>query len=463
MVVVVMVGNHHGCDGRGDFNYEDGVVSVVVTGDSDWWYWCLATVAVVVTDDCDCAMVASVNCGESTDAERLRKNRGRANNYIAQNYMNYYYEGRGIDRISELPRHLIDDILNHMSIKEIARMSVLSRKWNRIWSTHPTIVLDHRFHEEINYRNRSSSSDIFYFKNIVNNIILQHSGPIVKFVLDISSIGSDDGDINSWLRYVSNRGVKELRIENSVQSTYTLPYFLFNSRELSHLDITNCAFKMPLAVTSFKNLVRLDLNQISFNPTLAYTIFEAPLLLTMLFTNCNGLQYLNIFASRLLGLHIVDSHHVDLNILKAYTELKVLTIASCDKIQHYEFWRRFTLKEIICSFPKLTGFCFNSTFFKQKLSNHVEQIEMDAVTEYLTRPDCIEEDLIALRKIKLEGFVNTTNERLFMKLMLARCPSLVKVIVTPFELIEEDHIFYFFLAVLRFPRASLNVTIEYQE
>ncbi|KAJ8541781.1 hypothetical protein K7X08_002597 [Anisodus acutangulus] len=389
-------------------------------------------------------------------------------------------------------------------------MSVLSRKWNYIWSTHPTIVLDHWFHEEIKYRNRSSSSNISDFKNIVNNILLKHSGHIITFVLDISGIGSDDRDI--WLRYVSNIGVKELKIENSTQSTYTLPSFLFNSGELSHLDITNCAFNMPLASTSFQNLVKLDLKKISFDPTLAYTILEAPQLLTMFFTDCNGLQYLNISASRLIGLHIVDSHYVDLKILKAYTELKVLTIASCDKIQQYEFWRRFTLTEIICSFPKLIGFCFNSDLFKfvvphvfpkrfgfplenllelnlglcfddeaqvsavicllhsapqlhtieieHKISN-VEKMSRDAVREYLTTPDCIEEDVIALRKIKLEGFMNTTNERLFMKLMLAHCPSLVKVIVKPAELIEQSNeILYFYLTVLRFPRASLNVTID---
>ncbi|KAK4352786.1 hypothetical protein RND71_028304 [Anisodus tanguticus] len=293
-----------------------------------------------------------------TSLVRLRKN----NNYIAQNYMNYFNEGRGTDRIFELPRHLIDDILNHMTIKEIARMSVLSRKWNHKWSTHPTILLDRWFHEEIKYRNRSSSSNISDFKNIVNNILLKHSGHIITFVLDISGVGSDDRDI--WLRYVSNRGVKELKIKNSTQSTYTLPSFLFNSGELSHLDITNCAFNMPLASTSFQNLVKLDLKKISFDPTLAYTILEAPHLLTMFFTDCNGLQYLNISASRLIGLHIVDSHYVDLKILKAYAELKVLTIASCDKIQQYEFWRRFTLTEIICSFPKLIGFCFNNDLFK---------------------------------------------------------------------------------------------------
>ncbi|XP_060200553.1 F-box/FBD/LRR-repeat protein At1g13570-like [Lycium barbarum] len=374
--------------------------------------------------------------------------------------MNYYYEGRGIDRISELPRHLTDDILNHMSIKEIARMSVLSRKWNGIWSTHPTIVLDHRFHEEIYYRNRSSSLDFFYFKNIVNKIILQHSGPIVKFVLDISGIGSDDGDINSWLRYVSNRGVKELKIENSVQSTYTLPYFLFNSKELSHLDITNCAFKMPLASKSFQNLVRLDLKQICFDPNLVYIVLVAPLLLTMLLTDCNGLQYLNISASRLLGLHIVDSHYVDLNILKAYTELKELTIVSFDKIQHYEFLRRFTLTEIICSFPKVKQFCFNNSSrsdfsshlltqsalqlhaleIEQEIPNHVEQIEMDAVTEYLTTSDYIEKDLIALRKIKLEGSVNITHELSFHEAYAS--------------------LLSFTCRVMKFPQASPNVTVD---
>ncbi|XP_060200653.1 F-box/FBD/LRR-repeat protein At1g13570-like [Lycium barbarum] len=298
---------------------------------------------------------------------RLRRN----DSHIGQNYVNQYDEGHDIDKISKLPRNLIDDILKRMTIKEVARMSVLSQKWNQIWSTHPFLVLDRRFHEEIDYQNRSSSSVTFDFKNIINKILLQHSGSIVKFVLDISTVGSD-WDLHHWLRYVSNNGLKELKIENnSIQSTYTLPSFVFNSGELSRLDITNCDFKMPLTSTSFQNLVRLDLRLISFDPILVYTKLVAPLLSIMVLTYCDGLQYLNISAPRLRGLHIVDSHYVDLIVLKAYPNLKTLTIVTCDKIEQYEFWRRFTLTDIICSFPKLIGLDFNSPFFKVETIFHL--------------------------------------------------------------------------------------------
>ncbi|MCD7454018.1 hypothetical protein HAX54_023259, partial [Datura stramonium] len=83
---------------------------------------------------------------------------------------------------------------------------------------------------------------------------------------------------------------------------------------------------MSLASTSFQSLVRLDLTQISFDPVMMFTILKAPLLFTLLFTSCDGLQYLNIFASQLHGLHIIDSHNIDFSFLKSYTELKSLTI-----------------------------------------------------------------------------------------------------------------------------------------
>ncbi|MCE3215203.1 hypothetical protein HAX54_001256, partial [Datura stramonium] len=63
----------------------------------------------------------------------------------------------------------------------------------------------------------------------------------------------------------------------------------------------------------------------------------------------------------------------------------------------------------------LRGFAFGMSLRLQK-----------KVREYLDAPNRIEEDLMALRKIKLEGFVNTITERLFMKLMLARCSSPVQ-------------------------------------
>ncbi|OIT38786.1 f-boxfbd/lrr-repeat protein, partial [Nicotiana attenuata] len=435
-------------------------------------------------------------------ARLLRKNGGSRKK-------NHYSDGLGrIDRISDLPSNVIDEILCRMTTKEIAQMSVLSKKWYHIWSTHPVIVLDRQFHEDIN----QDDSSVTYggFKNIVNKILLQHNGPIVKFFLDLSIADLNDWDIDHWLRYVSNNGVNELTIDNSFQFPYNLPHFLFKCAKLSYLNVTNCNFKLPLASTSFQNLVRLDLKLMSFNQKLAQNILEAPLLLILMITGCDGIQFLNISAPRLLCLHIVDSHYVDLKLLKACPELKVVTIVTCNRIYTYEYWRKFTLFQMIASFPKLTGFCLDGLFFKfvvptvvpkrleaplehlvvlklgfcfadkaqisavicliqsapqlhtleiQEELSDAEDINVDAVTEFLTAPNCVEQDLISLQKIKLEGYVNNTIERHFMKLLLARCPSLVEVIVVPSRFIEYNGIWLFFFELLEFPRASQNVNI----
>lgn len=97
-------------------------------------------------------------------------------------------------------------------------------------------------------------------------------------------------------------------------------------------------------------------------------------------------------------------------------------------------------------------------YVQEELSD-AEEINVDAVTEFLTAPNCVEQDLMSLEMIKLEGYVNNTIERHFMKLLLARCPSLVEVIVVPSRLIEYNGIWVFFFELLEFPRASQNVNI----
>ncbi|KAI6688915.1 hypothetical protein NL676_025743 [Syzygium grande] len=47
-----------------------------------------------------------------------------------------------LDKISQLPRNIIDQILSHMPIKDAVRTSILSRKWRYKWSSLPQLVFD---------------------------------------------------------------------------------------------------------------------------------------------------------------------------------------------------------------------------------------------------------------------------------------------------------------------------------
>ncbi|KAL0314754.1 UNVERIFIED_CONTAM: F-box/FBD/LRR-repeat protein [Sesamum angustifolium] len=49
-----------------------------------------------------------------------------------------------VDRISNLPGHIIDKILSHLSLRDAVRTSILSTKWRYKWVTLPYLVFDNQ-------------------------------------------------------------------------------------------------------------------------------------------------------------------------------------------------------------------------------------------------------------------------------------------------------------------------------
>lgn len=191
-------------------------------------------------------------------------------------------------------------------------MGVLSKKWNEIWCSHSTLVLDKEFRDGLNNH--------FNFKDSINRILFGHKGPLIKLILDISILDSYDWDLYNWMQCVTNKDVKELMID-SYESTYTLPsFFLYFG--LSYLSITNCALKMPLAATILQNLVRLYLAEVNYDSVSVYTVVEAPMLLSMCLVCCKGLPYLNISVPQLLFLQIINSYFMDFSFIKVLPNLK---------------------------------------------------------------------------------------------------------------------------------------------
>lgn len=68
------------------------------------------------------------------------------------------------DRISNFPRHLIDNILDRMLICDAARTCTLSKTWKNIWETYPNILLVEQFMNQLissmKIKKRSSQNSI---------------------------------------------------------------------------------------------------------------------------------------------------------------------------------------------------------------------------------------------------------------------------------------------------------------
>ncbi|CAN0872817.1 F-box/FBD/LRR-repeat protein At1g13570, partial [Linum grandiflorum] len=200
------------------------------------------------------------------------------------------------DRISSLPEHVVDQILSQVSIRDAVRTSSLSRKWRYKWAKIPNLVFD-------NHCVSSPSPDQTLIKNklvnIVDHVLLLHSGAIHKFKLSHRELVGVT-DIDRWILHLSRRCIKEFILEIWKGQRYKLPCCLFSYQNLTHLELFNCLLKPPSTFKGFRNLKSLDLQHI----TLAQDAFEnlitsCPLLERLTLMNFDGFTHLKINAPNL--------------------------------------------------------------------------------------------------------------------------------------------------------------------
>ncbi|KAL6574250.1 hypothetical protein OROHE_001154 [Orobanche hederae] len=202
-----------------------------------------------------------------------------------------------VERLSNLPGHIIDKILSHLSLRDAVRTSVLSNKWRYKWVTLPSLVFD-------NQSASVSSQDQILVKNklvsIVDHVLLLHTGPIDKFKLshrDLQGVS----DIDKWILFLSRGSVKEFILEIWKGNRYKLPSSIYSCQKLIHLEVFNCLLKPPPNFNGFKSLKSLDLQHITMEQlSFEHMILSCPLLERLTLMNFDGFTLLNIHAPNLL-------------------------------------------------------------------------------------------------------------------------------------------------------------------
>lgn len=200
------------------------------------------------------------------------------------------------DRLSNLPAHVIDQILSQLPIRDAVRTSVLSRKWRYKWATIPHLVFD-------NMCVVATSQDQIVVKNklvnVVDHVLLLHNGPIYKFKLSHQDLLGVP-DIDRWILHISRSSVKEFILEIWKGQRYKVPSSLFFCQDLIHLELFNCLLKPPTTFKGFRNLKSLDLQHI----TLSQDVFEklilsCPMLERLTLMNFDGFSRLIVDAPNL--------------------------------------------------------------------------------------------------------------------------------------------------------------------
>lgn len=159
-------------------------------------------------------------------------------------------EGEKEDIVIAMPRNVVDLILELIPVRDAARTSILSSKWRNIWVALLYLVLNNYFRKKFHCKTYN-----YFFLKTVDEILLEHVGDIVKFVLDVMGINSYSyASIDRWMGYVTRNDVKELIIYMSDKKTYILPCYVFNCPTLTHMELLSCVFKPPSYFLAFRIL-----------------------------------------------------------------------------------------------------------------------------------------------------------------------------------------------------------------
>ncbi|KAJ3705445.1 hypothetical protein LUZ61_009150 [Rhynchospora tenuis] len=205
----------------------------------------------------------------------------------------------GIDRISDLPRELKENILVRLPVKEAVRTCCLSSNWRLAWSSIPELVYDEHSistPKELRYRNRDE--DTMKMVKFVGKYLSFHNGSISKFV--IADVKPCNKALNRWMKVLLRKGIEIIQIrsdENLYVKMWKVPPVFWNLKCLKEVVIKNCVMKLPQAFEGFKLLKSLTLMQLDISNND----------LTNLIASCSLLENLVLHIAKFRRNIIIDA------------------------------------------------------------------------------------------------------------------------------------------------------------
>ncbi|CAH9144790.1 unnamed protein product [Cuscuta epithymum] len=408
-----------------------------------------------------------------------------------------------LDRISNLPAHITDKILSHLSLRDAVTTSVLSSKWRYKWVTLPNLVFD-------NQSLFASPQDHSLIKSkivsIVDHVLLLHVGPVHKFKLSHRDL-QNVVDIDKWILFLSRGPIKEFILEIWKGHRYKLPSATYLFHKLVHLELFNCLLKPPVTFSGFKCLKSLDLQHISMEQeAFEHLISSCSLLERLTLMNFDGFNHLKIHAPNLLYFD-VGGVFDDVS-FKGTFHLATVSIGlyANDVEENMGFAGNGNLVKFFAHLPRIQRLEVQNYFLKylaagivpgklprpcNELSFLSVRINFNSMDEYLaalcllrSSPNLQELEVVGraeeqnsppvgialgeekyqnfkfkrLREVKISGISGFRQELNFIKLILGNSPDLETMTIKPSS---SDGAWEMLKQLLRYRRASVQAEIIY--
>lgn len=252
------------------------------------------------------------------------------------------------DKISDLPGCVLEQILSRLSVKDMVRTSVLSKKWRFKWATVPSLTF-HSFP-------RSSPN----CARVIDHILLLHLGPVHRFGLSCHE-NIPYTEIDKWVLYVSRHSIKELVLQLfSRPDYYSIPSCLFSCQGLTHLNLYNCSLSLPSMFGGFVNLKSLTLFCVQMvQHDLENIISSSRVLERLTITYVCNVDQLTIHAPNLLFFNIEGNFaDVCFKSVPHLTEAR-MNLLSCNERLHLENPEEYgDLIKLMAGVPQISRLTF---------------------------------------------------------------------------------------------------------
>nr|XP_016507243.1 PREDICTED: putative FBD-associated F-box protein At1g78730 [Nicotiana tabacum] len=160
------------------------------------------------------------------------------------------------DRISELPVHIVYDILcriRRYGLKEEARTCVLSKTWSSIWRSRPDVIINQSIHNSFM---KSTEKFIKFVDDSLRPYVEQNSRveTLRLLCLHDQELASH---IDRWLNLVIKLNVRSLEIYAMFNLKYSVHEAICAAKTLTELSLRVCNFQIDNSTSTTNKLQRL--------------------------------------------------------------------------------------------------------------------------------------------------------------------------------------------------------------
>ncbi|XP_059289262.1 F-box/FBD/LRR-repeat protein At5g53840-like [Lycium ferocissimum] len=268
--------------------------------------------------------------------------------------------GETIDRISELPVHIIHHIFSKFNQKEAAKTCVLSKRWYYCWTSRPILVFCQLPYMPL--EKFVKLVDQFLQPHLEENLHLEEFN--LQYPPELAS-----HHIDRWIDLAVKLNVKVLKIDTSDDSgSHNLPDVIYAAKKLTTLKLSRCKFEFDISTTSiirFCCLKDLHLSYVHISERQLQRVFDRrPFIRNLSLSNCEGISKLHV--RNLEEVEIQAPNLLEFNFGGDKMAFSSMDPSSLESVQ-LSFWLFET--PIIIKFGNVdSSWCTNLQHFLQKFN-----------------------------------------------------------------------------------------------